>query len=236
MLTETEIKAAKARQKSYKLSDDRGLHLLITPAGSRLWRFRYSHAGRESMVALGSYPHVSLKRAREERDRLRQVLVDRIDPAAMKRADRAVQADTFKAIAEEWLSRQRFEPATLEKARWTFDTLINPYVGSTPVKALTAPAILEVLRKLEATGKHETAHRARQRISQVFRYAIATGRAESDPTRDLRGALTRRGDQPAGHHRARQGRRAAAGNRRLPGRSCDLRRFEARAACVRAAR
>jgi integrase len=142
------------------------------------------------MVALGSYPDVSLKRAREERERLRQLLVDKVDPAAMKRADRTAQADTFKAIADEWLSKQRFEPATLEKARWTFDTLINPYIGSTPVKACTAPAILEVLRKLEARGLHETAHRARQRISQVFRYAIATGRAESDPTRDLRGALT----------------------------------------------
>jgi len=190
MLTETKIKAAKARQKPYKLTDQRGLHMLITPAGSRLWRFRYVHAGRESMVALGAYPEVSLKAARERATDTRKQLADGSDPAAVKRTERNAQADTFQAIALEWLDKQRFEPATLEKARWTFDSLINPHIGSTPVKALTAPTILEVLRKLEARGVHETAHRTRQRISQVLRYAIATGRAESDPTRDLRGALT----------------------------------------------
>jgi len=190
MLTETKIKAAKARQKPYKLSDGHGLHLLVTPAGGRLWRFRYSHAGRESMVGLGAYPEVKLKAARERATDTRKQLAAGSDPAAVKRTVRAAHADTFKAIAEEWLGKQRFEPATREKAEWTFDTLINPHIGSTPVKALTAPAILEVLRKIEARGIHETAHRARQRVSQVMRYCVATGRAESDPTRDLRGALT----------------------------------------------
>ncbi|MGH8296438.1 MAG: tyrosine-type recombinase/integrase [Steroidobacteraceae bacterium] len=147
-------------------------------------------AGRESMLGLGTYPDVSLKAAREKADEGRRLVKAKIDPAALKRAERLSQADTFAAIAQEWLDKQNFESATLEKARWTLDSLINPYIGTTPIKALTPPAVLEVLRKLEARGKHDTAHRTRQRISQVVRYAIATGRCESDPTRDLRGALT----------------------------------------------
>lgn len=190
MLTETKIKAAKPLEKPYKLTDDRGLHLLITPAGSKLWRFRYRHAGRENMLGLGAYPDVGLKAAREKRDEARKHVAAQVDPVAVKRAERAAQADTFEVIADEWLKKQRYEPATLEKAKWTFRDLIFPFIGSTPVKALTPSVILNVLRKIEARGKHETAHRTRQRISQVIRYAIATDRAESDPTRDLRGALT----------------------------------------------
>lgn len=189
-LTDPKIKAAKPRQKPYKLTDGRGLHLLVTPTGSRLWRFRYSHAGRESMIALGAYPDVSLKLARDRCDDMRRAKESGTDPAALKRSARADQDNTFKGIAEEWLAKQQFEQATREKAEWTFRDLIFPYIGSRPVKQLTAPEILELLRRLEARGKHETAHRTRQRISQVIRYAIATGRAESDPTRDLRGALT----------------------------------------------
>ncbi len=112
------------------------------------------------------------------------------NPAAAKHAARDAQADTFKAIALEWLGKQRFAPATLEKTGWTFNDLLFPFIGDRPVRQLTAPDILAVLRRIEARGKHETAHQTRQRVSQVMRYAIATGRAESDPTRDLRGALT----------------------------------------------
>ncbi len=190
MLTEAKIRAAKPREKTYKLSDGRGLHLLITPTGSRLWRFRYRYVGRENMLGLGSYPEVSLAKAREGCHAQRRVVADGRDPAAEKRVEAGRQMHTFAAIAQEWLGKQRFEPATREKAEWTFRDLILPHLGSKPITTITPPQILEVLRKLELRGKHETAHRTRQRISQVFRYSIATGRSESDPTRDLRGALT----------------------------------------------
>lgn len=188
-LNESRVRAAKPKEKPYKLRDGRGLHLLITPAGTRLWRLRYRHAGRESMVSLGVYPDVPLKLARERRDEMRKLIAVDVDPAAQRRAERAGHANTFKAIADEWIKKQNFAAATLEKAEWTFRDLLYPYVGSRPIAAITAPEILGVLRRLEERGKHETAHRTKQRASQVFRYAIATGRAERDPTADLRGAL-----------------------------------------------
>ena len=190
MLTETRIRAAKPHQKPYKLPDGRGLYLLVSPTGGRLWRLRYRYAGRESMLGLGAYPEVTLKAARDRADDTRKQLAKGTDPAAAKRAERSAQADTFQAIALEWLGKQRFATATREKTDWTFNELLFPFVGGKSVRQLTAPDILAVLRRLEARGKHETAHRTRQRVSQVMRYAIATGRAESDPTRDLRGALT----------------------------------------------
>ena len=140
------------------------------------------------MISLGAYPDVSLKLARERRDETRKQLAVEIDPAAHRRAERAGQANTFKAIADEWIAKQNFSPKTLEKAEWTFRDLLNPFIGTRPITAITAPEVLAVLRRLEERGKHETAHRTKQRASQVFRYAIATGRAERDPTADLRGA------------------------------------------------
>jgi integrase len=189
-LTEARIRAAKPRQKPYKLKDERGLYLLVTPPGGRLWRLRYRHAGRESMVGLGAYPDVALKTARERRDAARKLVADGVNPAAAKRAERAQHANTFQTVALEWLSKQHYASITLEKAEWVFRDLLFPFIGSRPVAQLTAPEVLEVLRRIEKRGKHETAHRAKQRISQVLRYAIATGRAERDPTADLRGALT----------------------------------------------
>jgi integrase len=162
---------------------------LVTPPGGRLWRLRYRHAGRESMIGLGAFPDVALKAARARRDEARQLIASGVNPAAAKRAKRAQHANTFQAVALEWLGKQQYAPVTLEKAEWVFRGLLFPFIGSRPVAQLTAPEILEVLRRIEARGKHETAHRAKQRISQVLRYAIATGRAERDPTADLRGAL-----------------------------------------------
>jgi integrase len=190
LLTEPKIRAAKAKQKPYKLRDGGGLYLLVTPSGGRLWRLRYRYAGRESMVGLGRYPEVSLKGARQRRDDNRKLVAGDQDPAAVRREKRQSAANTFEAIAREWLDRRRFAPATQEKTLWTFEDLLFPFIGSKPIKLLTAPEILSVLRRLEARGKHETAHRTRQRVSQIFRYAIATGKADGDPTRDLRGALT----------------------------------------------
>lgn len=191
MLTETAIRAAKATEKPAKLFDAGGLYLLLNPQGSRLWRLKYRVHGKEKLLAIGAYPDVSLKRAREKRDEARRLLADGIDPSAQRKAEKLAHAETFETLATEWLNlqRKRFSQSSLEKAEWMFNDLLNPFLGSKPITTITAPEILAVLRKIEARGKHETAHRLRQRCGQVFRYAVATGRALRDPTVDLRGAL-----------------------------------------------
>ena len=189
-LTEARIRSAKPKGRSYKLRDGGGLFLLITPANARLWRLRYKLQGRESMLGLGTYPATSLKAARARRAEMHAALEAGKNPAAERRAERESSANTFETISREWLAKRSFAPKTLKKAVWTFEDLLFPFIGSRPVSVLTPPELLEVFRRLERRGKHETAHRAKQRVSQVIRYAIATGRAERDPTADLRGALT----------------------------------------------
>jgi integrase len=188
-LTDTEIKAAKPTHKAYKLRDGDGLHLLVKPSGRRLWRFRYGHGKTESMVSLGRYPDVSLKLARSKAEAFRQQIAAGTTPAAAKRAERSARANTFKAVALEWLDKQPYATATRDKAEWMFDDLLFPHIGGRPVASLEPPEILEVLERIERRGKIETAHRLKQRVSQVMRFAIAKGYAKSDPARDLRGAL-----------------------------------------------
>jgi integrase len=190
MLTDTKIKAAKPREKPYKLSDGRGLYLLVDPSGGRWWRLKYRFRGKEKKLSLGVYPDVGLKLAREKRDEERRVLGAGVDPAAARREKRAQGEDTFRALATEWLARQKLAPATEDKAKWQFDDHLFPELGDKPVREIDAPTLLSVLRKIEARGAIESAHRAKQRFSQVLRYAIATGRADSDPSRDLKDALT----------------------------------------------
>ena len=115
---------------------------------------------------------------RARRDAARQLVVDGIDPAAQKQAEKVADAYTFKAIALEWVGKQNFSPKTLKKANWTFEDLLFPHLGSKPIRVITAPEVLAAVRRLEARGKIATAHRCKQRASQIFRYAIATGRAE----------------------------------------------------------
>lgn len=183
--------AAKPTDKGYKLFDTMGLHLKIEPTGSRLWRLKYRYGGKEKLLSLGAYPYISLKRAREKREEARRLLEEGCDPSVQRQESIQARTHTFATIAAEWLAlqRKRFAEATMVKAEWTFNDLINPYIGSRPIASITAPELLAMLRKLEARGKHETAHRTKQRCGQVFRYAIATGRAERDPSADLRGAL-----------------------------------------------
>jgi integrase len=188
-LTEARIRNAKPKGRPYKLRDGGGLFLLITPANARLWRLRYKVRGRESMLGLGTYPATSLKAARARRAEMRAALEAGKNPAAERRAERASSVNTFETLAREWLAKQPFAPKTLKKAVWTFEDLLFPHIGLRPVSALKPPELLEVFRRLERRGKHETAHRAKQRVGRVLRYAIATGRAERDPTADLRGAL-----------------------------------------------
>jgi integrase len=191
MLTDAAIRAAKPRQKSYKLFDGHGLYLEVVPTGSKLWRLKYRHDGRENRLALGAHPATSLKEARERRDAARRQLGAGIDPSSQRQAEKLATANTFEAIAREWLALQekKLAPTTFAKAQWTFETLVFPYIGSRPIAKLGATDVLKVLKRIEGRGIHETAHRTRQRCSQVFRYAVQTERAAHDVSADLRGAL-----------------------------------------------
>jgi integrase len=191
MLTTTEIRAAKPREKPYKLSDEGGLYLLINPNDSRWWRLKYRFEGREKALSLGVYPHVSLQQARTQRDDAKKAVANGIDPSVKRQAEKSANANTFEAIAREWLGLQekRLAPATYTKALWTFETLVFPYIGNRPIAKIGPTDVLKVLKRIEGRGVHETAHRTRQRCAQVFRFAVQTERAERDVTADLRGAL-----------------------------------------------
>jgi integrase len=191
-LTDIEIRAAKPKQKPYKLFDERGLFLLVKPSGVRLWRFKYVVAGREKLISLGDYRDVPLRRAREKRDEARRLVADGIDPSAKRQEARASQADTLTLLAEEFFERQakKLAAKTVDRDLWRLRKYVLPSLGRRPIRTIAAPELLAVLRRIEARGTFETAHRTRSAVSRVLRYAIATGRAERDITTDLRGALT----------------------------------------------
>lgn len=194
MLTPSQVQNAKKQAKPYKLADERGMFLYVQPNGSKWWRLKYRRpvTGKENLLSLGVYPDTSLKRAREKRDEARTLLADGIDPGEMRKAEAAADANTFEAVAREWYAKH--EPHWSENhAANIIDRLtgdVFPWIGAKPVAKLTAPDILAVLRRVEERGAVETAHRERGYCGQIMRYAIATGRAESDPTVHLRGALT----------------------------------------------
>lgn len=194
-LTDTAIRKAKPAEKPHRMADSGGLYLEVSPAGGKLWRWKYRYGGKEKRLALGTYPDTGLKDARDKRDSARKLLADGTDPGEARKASKAAgeerAANSFAVIAAEWLALQepRMAAATLEKARWTFDDLVNPWIGKRPIAEIDAPEVLKLLRRIEQRGARETAHRTKQRCGQVFRYAISTGRAKHDPTADLRGAL-----------------------------------------------
>jgi integrase len=190
-LTELAIRAAKPQAKPYKVYDEKGLFLLVKPNGARLWRFKYAHAGVEKLLSLGSYPEVPLKRARAKRDEARNLVADAIDPSAKRRAEKSARADTFAAVAQEWLQTKKdaLTASTWARDRDQLVKLVGPYLGSRPIAQIEAPELLVVLKRLERRGVHDTAHRVRAVCGRVFRYAIATGRARRDPSADLKGAL-----------------------------------------------
>jgi integrase len=198
MLTDKAIRALKPFDKPYKASDGLGLYLLVQPTGSRLWRFKYRHGGKEGVESLGAYPDVSLALARQKRDELRRLRASGVDLAAHRRAIKAAQTNSavnsFKVVAEEWFEKKSsaWAPKHAVKIIERLKRDIFPWIGSKPVADLTAPEVLTVLRRIETRGAIETAHRALGDLSAIFRYAVATGRADSDPCRDLRDALIRR--------------------------------------------
>jgi integrase len=199
-LTDTAIRNARPREKAFKLADAAGLYLLVNPKGSKLWRWAYRYLGKQKGLALGAYPEVSLAEARAARDAARKYLAGGIDPSIKRKLDRQNAGNTFRLIAEELLDKHEREgraPRTLKKQRWLLEFAYSKF-GDRPVAEISAPEVLLALRPVEARGNYETARRLRSTCGMVFRYAIATGRAERDPTLDLRGALT----TPKVKHRA----------------------------------
>jgi integrase len=194
-LTALAIKNAKSRAKPYKLADSDGLYLLVTPSGGRCWRMNYRHLGKQKTLAFGTWPDTSLADARERRDAARKVLARGDDPAERIKLERiaatVAASNSFKAVADEWLAKAEKEgrsAVTMKKLRWLLD-FINESIGKRPIATISAQELLIMLRKMESKGKYETAKRLRSTCSQVFRYAIATARAERDIAADLRGAL-----------------------------------------------
>lgn len=194
-LTNATIKNARPRAKDWKLSDEKGLYLLVKPTGSKLWRMKFRHHGVERKLSFGSWPEISLKNARELRDEARAAMQDGRDPSRerkkAKSEARHEALHTFGAIADEFLDKRRSEglaDTTINKKAWLLDHLKSS-IGSAPVNDVTVPELLAAIRKVEAKGKRETARRLRSISGEVFSYAIATGRAEANPATLLRGAL-----------------------------------------------
>ena len=196
-LTEVAIRAARAAQRPYKVSDEKGLYLLVKPNGARLWRYKYRHAGIEKLLAIGRYPDVSLREARDRRDDARKLVANHVDPSLKKRIEREGRANTFAAVGEEWLETKRvsLSASTWQRDRDQLVKIVGPYLGKRPIAEIEAPELLAVLKRLEKKGLHDTAHRVRAVCGRVFRYAIATGRASRDISGDLKGALAAKGTQ-----------------------------------------
>lgn len=191
MLNDIKIRAAKPQEKSYKITDEKGLALLVNPSGSKLWRLRFRASGVEKMLGLGAYPEVSLKDAREKRDDMRKQLAAGQDPSVQRRVEKITQAETFEAIAVEWFEKRKHNWVKAHSERiWSrMRRDVLPWLGKRPVADITAPEVLTVVRRIESRGVQETAHRAMTDIGQVMRYAVASGRAAMDPTASLKGAL-----------------------------------------------
>ncbi|NDU91328.1 MAG: integrase arm-type DNA-binding domain-containing protein [Ferrovum sp.] len=196
MLSDAKIRNAKPQEKPYKLTDEKGLYVLAHPNGSKYWRLKYRFLGNEKTLALGVYPDVGLKDARERRDEARRLIANGIDPGEHKKATKAMKANlatnSFEAIAREWLSKMApaWAPTHFSKIVLRLENDAFPWIGSKPITEITAPVLLAMARRVENRGAIDTAHRVLQNCGQIFRYAIATGRAERNPVPDLRGALT----------------------------------------------
>ncbi len=194
-LTSKQIEAAKPKDKDYKLSDGEGMFLLVKKSGSKYWRLKYRLLGKEKTLSLGVYPQINLSTARIEKSKARLLLDQGIDPSAKKKADKKqVRLNTennFKAIALEWFHIHQKDKVERHKSRVKsrMERDLFPTLGYLPINKITAPVLLQVLRAIEKRGAVESAHRTKQIAGQIFRYAIATGRADRDPTPDLKGAL-----------------------------------------------
>ncbi len=195
MLTDTAIRKAKPSHKPIRLFAGGGLYVEVSPTGGKWWRLKYRFDGKEKRLSLGVYPDVSLKGARERRHEARKLLADGIDPSANRKAIKSARVDraanSFEVVTREWFAKYSTNWATVHSDRIIrrFERDIFPWIGGRPVAEITAPELLAVVRRIEGRGALETAHRALGTCGQIFRYAVATGRAQRDPSGDLRGAL-----------------------------------------------
>ena len=194
-LSTAKIQNATAQKKTVRLFDGRGLYLEIAPSASRWWRFKYRFAGKEKRISLGVYPDVGLKKARDRRDEMRKLVADGIDPSAARKQQKLMALDaaanTFEAVAREWFEKHsaNWEASYSVKLLARLEANIFPWLGDRPIRDIKPPELLSVLRRVESRGVLETAHRLMNYCGNIYRYAVATGRAERDISSDLRGAL-----------------------------------------------
>ena len=202
-LTDLKIRQAIPSNKVSKLSDGRGMYLLLHPNGSKYWRMDFRHQGKQKTLALGIWPEVSLREARERRDKAKFEIQRGINPIEQRRTeenDKKSQQkliekrlkNTFHAVANEWLSKHALSWSEdhIRRVTRALENHIYPYLRDQALEEIEAPELLDVLRKLESQGKHEAAHRARQRLEAIFRYGITTRKCKKNPAIDLKGALT----------------------------------------------
>lgn len=192
-LTSIQVKNSKPKDKSYKLSDSGGLYLLITKT-SKYWRFDYRYLNKRKTLALGVYPTVSLKEARDKHIDAKRLLANDIDPGHLRKVNKTTKLEaaekSFEKLAWEWFTRQNWTEGHARTVKGRLNKNILPYIGNRPVNEITAQDVLMVCRRVESRGAIETAHRVKTICSQVFRYCVASGLVLSDPCRDLKDALT----------------------------------------------
>ena len=193
-LSEVKVRTAKPNQKTYKLFDGGGLFLLVTPTGGKLWHFKYRFDHREKKLTFGTYPEISLADARQRRDEARRQLAHGVDPGAVRKAQKQAkteETETFEVIAREWHAKftPTWTPGHAVKIMSRLERDLLPWIGARPINQIKAPELLTVLRRVESRGVLEAAHRIKTISGQIFKYAVATGRAERDPSGDLKGAL-----------------------------------------------
>lgn len=196
MLTDTKLRSLKPKDAVFRIADSNGLCIEVRPTGSKIWRYRYRYASKANMLTLGEYPAVTLAEARSERDKARALLKGGADPSQVARIQRAATVEqagnTFAVLAAELLEQRakKLSPGSVVRERRMLERDLGSFIGDLPIDDITAPLLLMALRKIEARGAVETAHRARATASLVFRYAIATGRTKHNPATDLVGALS----------------------------------------------
>lgn len=196
MLTDKECRNAKPKDKPYRLADEKALYLEVMPNGSRYWRMKYRHAGKEKRLAVGVYPEVSLTAARKQRDEARALLAAGMDPGETRKTEKRARLlaaeNSFEAVAREWYGKQvhTWVNTHAKDVLRRLEVNIFPALGHRPIIEIDAPELLDAVRKIEARGAHDLAHRVLAVCGQVFRYGIATGRCRRNLSADLRGALT----------------------------------------------
>jgi integrase len=195
MLTDTTIRNAKPGEKPTRIFDGGGMYLEVSPAGGKLWRVKYRFNGKEKRLAIGIYPAVGLKDARERREQARKLLANGIDPGENRKAQKTAKLDraanSFEVVAREWYTKHSptWAASHSDKIIKRLENDVFPWLGGKPIAEITAPELLQCLQRIEGRGAVDTAHRALQNCGQIFRYAVVTGRAVRDPAGDLRGAL-----------------------------------------------